>query len=100
MPQPEPEHPSEQITQRLRQTTPKETVERLTDGMVWLGDLSGWEVSGSVAGAGQVALHHRCGWAITLKSDGICADFSVYLASIVEAAIKERANHRCAGHSR
>ena len=60
---------------------------------VWLGDLSGWEVSGTAAG--QVALHHRCGHAETLRASGIRADFSVYVGNVVEHVLEVVEAHTC-----
>lgn len=64
-------------------------------GYIWLGDLAGWEVAGTVAGGGQVSLHHRCGWNETLRASGICADFSVYVGNLVERVLELVENHVC-----
>lgn len=82
-----PEMPPEEITRRLSQTTPTETVEQLMQGMVWLGDLSGYEL-GATTDDGELLLTHRCGWELTIT---IGSDH--YLANIVDAA----RDHRKAG---
>lgn len=69
------------------------------EGYFWLGDLSGWEVSGD-SGAGQVALHHRCGYAETLRASGIRADFSVYVGNIVDRVLQLLPTHVCPPHTR
>lgn len=71
--------------------------EVLTDlGYFWLGDLSGWEVAGGAAG--QVELHHRCGYAETLPASGVQADFSVYVGNLVERVLEVSQGHACAPH--
>jgi hypothetical protein len=54
-------------------------------GMVWLGDLAGWEVGVMERsdGAHVLGLYHRCGWAEPLRANGIQDDVTTNLANIL-----------------
>jgi hypothetical protein len=69
-------------------------------GIVWLGDLSGWEVGimrrPKSDWGDALCLYHRCGWAEPLRPCGNVEDYSVFLANIIERAVEVAQGHTCA----
>lgn len=71
----------------------------LGDGRVWIGDLSGFEIGGVLRSDGEIIpiLYHRCGWDSILEHpEGICGDYTGYLANTVVTALQHIADEGCA----
>ena len=75
-----------------------ESEEQLFEGIVWIGDFSGWEVGimRHSSGGQAVCLYHRCGWAEPLRPEGIASDHSVFLGNLVTRALEVAETHTCA----
>lgn len=94
------------IALRAAGHTPDE-IATMTEGWVWLGDLSGMEVApaireGRTGTPLQLRVAHRCGHEGVLIAgmgmDGISADGSAMLANLAEFAAKWREGHACPPH--
>lgn len=96
------------IALRAAGHTPDE-IATMTDGWVWLGDLSGMEVvpvlrEGPAGTPLQLRVTHRCGHEGVLirgmGMDGMSADGSAMLGNLTEFAAKWREGHACPPHQR